>query len=248
MTDLDETTCEQLSAWMDGALPPDEARFLERRLQHDAALRMKFERLQLASSMLRGHGVRPMPAALPDRIAQAIAVEAPARAGKPWMGWAVAASVALAALVFATRYTGVPAEAPQIADATPAAATPAPVASVPATPSVDAPHQATPGSADFLASADVSAAPAIATIATADPASTPGALASPAEFPLDPSAPPKSWPRSAAPGGAEAELEGYLVRHSEMAGGDALGGFVPYLDVVAGEDAAAPAAPAPERK
>ena len=31
MTTLDETICEQLSAWMDGELPADEARFLERR-------------------------------------------------------------------------------------------------------------------------------------------------------------------------------------------------------------------------
>jgi negative regulator of sigma E activity len=37
MTDLDDHICEQLSAWMDGALPAAEARFLERRLQHDAA-------------------------------------------------------------------------------------------------------------------------------------------------------------------------------------------------------------------
>jgi hypothetical protein len=38
-------------------------------------------------------------------------------------------------------------------------------------------------------------------------------------------------------------MEGYLVRHSEMAGTDALGGFVPYLDVVAaGEQEAVPAA------
>jgi hypothetical protein len=157
--------------------------------------------------------------------------------------------VALAALVFATRFTGAPAEAPQIADATPGAPTPAPTLSAPGldAPSVGTPRQATPGSADFLASADVSAAPVVSTVAAADALST-GALVSPAEFPLDPAAPPKSWPRSAAPGGAEAELEGYLVRHSEMAGGDALGGFVPYLDVVAGEDAAAPAAPASERK
>ncbi len=37
-------------------------------------------------------------------------------------------------------------------------------------------------------------------------------------------------------------MEGYLVRHNEMAGADALGGFVPYLDVVtAGEQEAVPA-------
>jgi hypothetical protein len=37
-------------------------------------------------------------------------------------------------------------------------------------------------------------------------------------------------------------MEGYLVRHNEMADAAALGGFVPYLDVVtAGEDEGQPA-------
>jgi negative regulator of sigma E activity len=74
MTELDETTCEQLSAWMDGALPAGEARFLERRLAHDPALRAKWERMQLASSCLRGHEVRPMPG-LAERIAAELAKE-----------------------------------------------------------------------------------------------------------------------------------------------------------------------------
>ena len=94
MTEIDETTCEQLSAWMDGALPAEEARFLERRLEHDAALRAKWERMQLASSVLRGHVVRPMPQ-LAERVAAALAAEAPAvrSARKPILGWAIAAGV-----------------------------------------------------------------------------------------------------------------------------------------------------------
>src|SRR5690349_17603930 len=98
MTDLDETTCEQLSAWMDGALSPEEARFLERRLQHDAALRAKWERLQLASACLRGHEVRPMPG-LAERVAAQLDIpEMPARRVAPWIGWAVAASLAALAI------------------------------------------------------------------------------------------------------------------------------------------------------
>ena len=34
----DDALREQLSAWMDGELPADEARFLERRLSHDPVL------------------------------------------------------------------------------------------------------------------------------------------------------------------------------------------------------------------
>jgi negative regulator of sigma E activity len=224
MTELDETTCEQLSAWMDGALSPEEARFLERRLQHDQALREKWERLQLASACLRGHEVRAMAPELPGRIAAALAAEKPGTVRRPWIGWAVAASVALAVIAL------VPRSGQQAPASTPLAAQ---TGGSPTTPGA-----ATPGLADFLTegpsatpTAGTDAPRETTTIASA-PAS-PAAPLSPADFPLDPSAQPKSWPRSAAPGGADAALEGYLVRHSEMVGGDGLGGFVPYLDVVA---------------
>ena len=39
MTAIDPQLLEQLSAWMDGELPADEARFLQRRLRNDVALR-----------------------------------------------------------------------------------------------------------------------------------------------------------------------------------------------------------------
>ena len=55
MTTLDENIREQLSAWMDGELPADEARFLERRLANEPALRAHWQRLQLASSCIKGH-------------------------------------------------------------------------------------------------------------------------------------------------------------------------------------------------
>jgi hypothetical protein len=246
MTDLDEKTCEQLSAWMDGALPADEARFLERRLEHDPALRAKWERLQLASSTLRGHALRPMPATLPLRIAEGIAAQAPARGGRAWIGWAVAASVAVAMVALVPRFMSEAPPSAPIADAAPVI--PAPVEATPVdaptpAPAIDGLRQATPGSADFIASEPTVASPSTEILASADV--PPDALESPEDFPLDPAAPPKSWPRSSAPGGAEAAMEGYLVRHSEMAGADALGGFVPYLDVVAANDADQPETPAP---
>jgi hypothetical protein len=235
MTELDETTCEQLSAWMDGALSAEEARFLERRLAHDPALRAKWERMQLASSCLRGHEVRPMPQ-LAGRVARELdATPAPAR--RPLLGWAIAASVALLAIALVPRWM--------------ATNEPVPVAVTPSAPSApSAPPEVrslapNPGSADFVAEA---APPVPATAITtpeaapttpAAPAVAAGSL-SPADFPLVDTARSTAWPRAGLPG-SDPAMEGYLVRHNEMAGADALGGFVPYLDVVAaGEEEAVP--------
>jgi hypothetical protein len=106
-----------------------------------------------------------------------------------------------------------------------------------------------PGSADFVAEA-APPAPAVAIASATPDAAAPAAPAapvaasgslSPADFPLVDTARSTAWPRSTLPG-ADPAMEGYLVRHNEMAGADALGGFVPYLDVVAaGEQEALPA-------
>ena len=107
MTTLDEKICEQLSAWMDGELPADEARFLERRLANEPPLRARWERMQLAASCLKGHALRPMPATLVAQVAAAIAEPTVAtRTRRPWLGWAVAASVALLAVVFVPDWNG----------------------------------------------------------------------------------------------------------------------------------------------
>jgi hypothetical protein len=231
MTGPDETTCEQLSAWMDGELSPEEARFLERRLQHDAALRAKWERMQLASSCLRGHDLRPMPE-LAERVAVALeGPEAPARRARPWFGWAIAASLAVLAIALVPRLQSPPA-APPVAT-TP----PVPAPTVPA-PVITAP---TPGAADLVAERAPEPAPAVPgseapAVAAATPATAP---LSPTEFPLAERS--ATWPRAGLPG-SDTAMEGYLVRHNEMANADALGGFVPYLDVVTAE--APEAAPA----
>ena len=44
----DDDLLEQLSAWTDGELPADQARFLQRRLDADPALRARWERWQIA--------------------------------------------------------------------------------------------------------------------------------------------------------------------------------------------------------
>jgi negative regulator of sigma E activity len=245
MTELDETTCEQLSAWMDGALPAAEARFLERRLAHDPALRAKWERMQLASACLRGHEVLPMPG-LAERVAAGLdATPSSSSARRPLLGWAIAASLAVLALALVPRLMPSPAATPA-----PVAAQPAPVApAAVVTASLLAPN---PGSADLVATAPspviaseeaVATAPADATASPTD-AAIAAVAASPTEFPLADTARPSAWPRAGLPG-SDAAMEGYLVRHNEMADAATLGGFVPYLDVVAaGEEEALPAPPA----
>jgi negative regulator of sigma E activity len=245
MTELDDNTCEQLSAWMDGALPAEEARFLERRLQHDAALRAKYERLQLAAACLRGHEVQPLPADFADRVAAALdaAPGAPTRSRRPLLGWAIAASVALLALALVPRLASTPDAPPQLVQA-------------PMTPEASGP---TPGSADLVADSAPSApavplvAPPTAATPSPLPVTAPVAGQSPTEFPLADTARAQGWPRAGVAGN-DAVMAAYLVRHNEMAGADQLGGFVPYLDVVAageteavepGADAAADAAAKP---
>lgn len=105
MTDITDTIDNDLSALLDGELPPDRARFLLRRLERDPALRATWERWQLASSCLRRSELRPMPAGFAERVAAALDGEpVPHGRRQPrllrWIGGgAIAASVALAALL-----------------------------------------------------------------------------------------------------------------------------------------------------
>lgn len=105
---------QQLSALIDDALSPDEARFLLRRLQHDESLAQCLSRWQLCGDILRGHAHAPAPAGFAQRVATAIAGDtATAADARPATGWrsarwgsglALAASVAVIAL-FVARQT-----------------------------------------------------------------------------------------------------------------------------------------------
>ena len=248
MTQVPDDIVEQLSAYMDGELPEAEARFLRRRLEHDAALREAWSRMQLASQCLRGQPWRMVDEAFPGRVAQALAGSAPGGTRRPWLRWAMAASVAALALLMAPRLMQ-----QQAAPEATIAETPAPVADrlVP-----------TPGAADLVALRAPTAPPAavplvdeppeapsestlVAAIAPSDRAS-PRPLENPAgdsptEFPLVESAEARRWPRSELVGASsDPAIEAYLVRHNQMVANDGLGGFVPYVDVVAnGQPAAA---------
>lgn len=112
---------QQLSALMDGDLPPDQARFLLRRLEHDTELTGRWERWQLCGDVLRGQAQAPAPTGFAQQIAAVIAaesarssVDAGTRRGRGllvrWGGGALAASVAVIALFMARQQ--VPGEAP----------------------------------------------------------------------------------------------------------------------------------------
>jgi sigma-E factor negative regulatory protein RseA len=119
---------QQLSALIDGELERDQTRFLFKRLQADDELTRCWSRWHAAGESLRGQGITPLRLDFAQRIAQALDAEAaPKRpAMAPLLRWAggfaVAASVALAALLAVDPGT----EAPPAA---PLAAVPAPVPS-----------------------------------------------------------------------------------------------------------------------
>ncbi len=167
---------QQLSAMLDGALSPDAARFMLRRLQHDTELASCWERWQVCGDVLRGQRNALLPADFAQCVARAIAGDnaAPAAttmAAKPrWARWgggaALAASVAVAAL-FVVRQTPSAVDPVTVDPATqivaasaPAAAsggeiqTPAPAAPAPS-PQPVAPDTAAQFAATAVAVADV---------------------------------------------------------------------------------------------
>ncbi len=244
MNNSADVVFEQLSAFMDGELPEAEARFLQRRMESDAALREKWARMQLAATCIKGQPMRPMRGSLYQDINQVIALERSAGVRRPLLRWGMAASLMALAVLLAPRMMrndpSQPADTVDMAVATPAAD-----------------HLlASPGSADLVAARvqvpALEPAPS-ETAVVADPvvvsdlvasnlqvstveSPLPLSAQSPADFPLIDSNDKRSWPRSGlAQAANDPALEAYLVRHNQMLANDGLGGFVPYLDVVAAD-------------
>ena len=177
MQDKLEAHCrQQLSALVDGALPPDEARFLLRRLQHDGALAGRWERWQAYGDCMRGGVSQLLPADFSQRVCAALQAEdaravpaAAARGARPaWTRWAggtaLAASVAMAALFVVQREPqGVVDETLQVASSAPAASPAIPVADAGGVPSVPGvPGEApAPGRGDGAAQSGAAAAGAL---------------------------------------------------------------------------------------
>jgi hypothetical protein len=251
MTPVDPKTCEQLSAWMDGELPAEEARFLERRLEHDVELRATWERMQLASACMKGQALQPMRRGFSDDVLTALSAPGIVVAKRrPVRGWAIAASVAALAIMIgvqmrpetAPKPTDVIAHAAEVS-APPITASPASADLVASTPTMTT---SAAGASDRI----VKAAAVIRPTVVSKPASEVAALESPipldaqspTDFPLAESSTAKSWPRSPLSSGSDPSMEAYLVRHNEMVSDGGLGGFVPYVDVVTRERDDSPAA------
>jgi hypothetical protein len=250
-TPIADDIAEQLSAFMDGELPEAEARFLLRRLEHDPALRTTWERMQLASQCLRGQPARLLDAGFADRVATGLAQARPGAVRRPLLRWAMAASIAALALIAGPRLL-------------PQHATPEPTISEVPAPAAE--HLVpTPGTADLVALRAPAESPAAAAggnsvdepadardpalVASVEPSdrATPLPLSSsnpesPADFPLVDNGEARSWPKSELVGASsDPSIEAYLVRHNQMMSGENLGGFVPYVDVVAnGQSTGAP--------
>src|SRR5690606_37986682 len=137
---LDHTR-QQLSALFDGELGMDEARFLQRRLEHDRALAAAWSRWQLAGDALRGEGTAAAPAGFGRGGGGNLGGggRGPARArpaGRYWVpGAALAASVAALAMFMARQAPNeiVAPAAPAVEIASAAQPAPAELPAAPAT-------------------------------------------------------------------------------------------------------------------
>ncbi|MEO8000245.1 MAG: sigma-E factor negative regulatory protein [Arenimonas sp.] len=238
MNTLDDKICEQLSAWMDGELSKDEAMFLERRLQHDEALQALYSRMQIGSSCMKGQSTRLMPNTLCTNIKRALDEEtSPKKSRKPLFAWAAAASLAFAAVVFIPgMMQNTQAPEPKFANNNEAVSAPS--------------SSATFASADLVGNSPVAVNTAVVaststsathaeTAVNPSTAETVAGIESPENFPLNVSSEKKAWPRSPVNANSDPALEAYLVRHNQMMAQDGMGGFVPYVDVVA-QDAEQP--------
>ncbi len=240
-----ESLSEQLSAHMDGELPEAEARFLMRRLEHDVELRSKWARMQLAADCMKGHPLRVMSPGLSAGVSAGIAAPA-ARTRRPLVRWAMAASVAALAVLFAPQLMQTKSPEPVAAVATTQATAPDHVLASPAsadlvalaTPAREAEPRVEPVSAQPKPAAPDFIARNQPTFVQSSP--MPLSMPSPADFPLVDSGEKRSWPRSELLGAeSDPTIEAYLVRHNQMLANDGMGGFVPYVDVVASDPAAA---------
>jgi anti-sigma factor RsiW len=118
---------EQLSAWHDGALPDEPARFVSRRLLQDEALRAEVGRWQAIGDVLRRERQQVPASDVAQRVAQALA--APRR--RPALRWiATAAAVGMAAVLMwpSSEQAVSPSSSSLIASTPPAVAPPLVVA------------------------------------------------------------------------------------------------------------------------
>lgn len=201
---LDHTRL-QLSALFDGELALDEARFLERRLQHDEELAGCVSRWQMAGDILRGQATAAAPAGFAGRVAAALADEAvrkpQATSHRSRWGWGSGAALAASVAVFALFVARQPPEAlPADTAAQVEIASAAPVRQAPVSP--QAPDAAAQLAAATVAVAEVPRRTAARRASTRSQAQR--AAVTRASRTLEDAAQPRLAVASAAPGPAPA--------------------------------------------
>lgn len=123
---MNEAIRMQLSAFVDGELPENEAELLLRRLSQDAELRQHVAEYMAIGRAIRGDTQVAGIDGLRDRVAATIdeapshdeavdAVPAGNRMIRPLLGFAIAATVAVVAIFGLQRMTAIDGQAPQIA-------------------------------------------------------------------------------------------------------------------------------------
>jgi hypothetical protein len=232
-TDEMNSLREQLSAWMDGELSGEQARFLQRRLEHDAELRAYYERCQLVSASLKRQPLKLAHRDLRASVSAALAQETAPKKSRAWIPFAAAASVALALFVAYPQFQSQPASEDVV------------TADAAVSPMITVSRDVSSTSSPSLASADLvvdfsapdpvadSAAPtttpeikSAAILASAKPARLPETLDIPAT---------KPWPKATVVAN-DPSMDAMLIRHNQMADGQGMNGFVPYVDVIADDE------------
>lgn len=228
MKPISETDLEQLSAYIDGELSDSERRFFQKRLSSDTELRAACERAWIASSILKSQPIQLMPTS----CAEAICAQCEDRI-QTNVPWRLVASVAAVALAFGLGIQWLPSgQQPKaiLAQTTTVSARqiPAPEAS-PKALQTETPLLATTP----VKVVSVPAKPAASSLPIAQ------GTDNPSEFALNEAVLAKSWPQR------DAAMQGYLIRHNQMAGNSAGNDLISYAELLAEPQ---PAADVPEQE
>lgn len=219
MKPINETDLEQLSAFIDGELSDSERRFFQKRLASDSELRAACERAWIASSVLKSHPIHLMPKSCADDIC-ARCDEIP----QPRPHWRWVASFAALAVAFGLGVQMMPGK-----NDTPTSMTETLAVTGTQNPVPKLPAQPHNPDASLLASAaplpvDVSSVkkntPRPAPIEKPE-------VGDPSQFALNEAVLAKSWPER------DSAMQGYLVRHNQMAGNSAGNDLISYAELLA---------------
>jgi negative regulator of sigma E activity len=233
MKPINETDLEQLSAFIDGELSDSERRFFQKRLASDSELRAACERAWIASSVLKSHPIHLMPSSCADDIC-ARCDELP----RPGSYWRWVASFAALAVAFGLGVQMMPDKNDTVTSMTQTMAVTAtqnPVPTLPASPQQP--------EADRLASASplpVDRSSVNKNTPRPAPIEKPED-GDPSQFALNEAVLAKSWPER------DSAMQGYLVRHNQMAGNSAGNDLISYAELLA-EPASADSKPAQDQQ